>query len=838
MEPLITKIVKYFMANNKSKNIVLQNPDSEFVPYAIHFDKNTILTKNGELMQIIKIVGFSNASVYAELVPLREAVRDSVRENIKQINHAIWFTTIRRKKNISPEGEFREFFSKKINDTWEQKNNLKDDYVNELFITIITEGIDTSITNVKSFANSFSRFATRRLHNNALQKASENLSKVVSGILSSIQDYGGHLLELTEIDDIIYSEPMSFLGKICNLEDKMFPLKANDISDDLFFNKVAFSNREINIVGDEKRYYGGLLTLKEYVEIETESLDKILQLPLEFIITQAFDFSYSDSDLEFAKHQDYLLRVSQSEDFRQITGFANFFESVDGTVTDYGKSQISFMIIAKSSEDLSKSIHLVSEKFQALGLVSVREDVFLEDCYWAQLPGNFKFLKRQKIINSYRIGGFASLYSFDSGAISGTYWGPALTTFKTINNTPYFFNFHESDNGHALFIGGDQSGKTVLIDFIIGQARRYNNKTYYFDFNNKARNFIEMIGGFYYDLSFESDHKNCLKINPLYVNDNADYRKFLSEFFYGLISHSKDKIPQEEIQLIPEIVENILIKKITNFAEAIQTFNNDKCSNLYQELKIWGHGGEFDKIFDHQREINWSDRTMGFDFTEYHDKPHIIAAILFYLLYRVENNLDGRTPTIIVFKDADKYLNNSMFFSKISDLLDRIRIKNGLVIFSINMDKNTHIDEEFLSLIIPKVSAKFILSDNNISDKIAEIMKLNDEERRVTEYLQKNDHKFLLKFADDSLILNFDLSDQLPLLKLLSCDYTDIAILEEIFSHAKSEGKIIDNEIAINQYYDIINILEEERLAEKKRLEHEQKIARMKKLRELKTDDD
>ena len=219
--------------------------------------------------------------------------------------------------------------------------------------------------------------------------------------------------------------------------------------------------------------------------------------------------------------------------------------------------------------------------------------------------------------------------------------------------------------------------------------------------------------------------------------------------------------------------------------------------------------------------------------TQYSSSERVIGTIIAIVLVLFASIAAPKLPKSFV-----KYLNNPMFIDKIPDLLDRIRLKNGLIIFSVNIDKNTHIDENFLSLIIPKVSAKFILSDANISDKIAEVMKLNDEERRVTEYLQKRDHKFLLKFADDSLILNFDLKDQLPLLKLLSCDYTDIAIIEEIFNHAKSEGRIIDNEIAINQYCDVINALEAERLAEQKRLEHEQKIARMRKLRELKTDDD
>jgi type IV secretion system protein VirB4 len=832
MNPFIKALAKIIYAKKTTKTLAIEKPDKDFIPYAIHYDKNTLLTKNGELMQIIRVVGFSNASVFADLISLREAVRDGIRDNIKQTNYAIWFTTIRRKKNISPEGEFREFFSQKINQTWEDVNNLKNDYVNELYITIITEGLDTSIVNINSFIKSFSSKATLNLHKNFLSKSHENLVKVTQGVLSSIIDYGAKLLEITEHDGVIYSDQMSFLGKICNLEDKDFTLKFNDISEELFFNRVAFGNKEINIISENKRYYGAIMSLKEYIEISLESLDKILQLPFDFIITQAFDFFYNESDLDEMKYQDNILRIGGNQEFRDMIKLTDFFESVDGNVTDYGKLQTTLMLISKSSEELDNEVKLISEKFQSLGLVIIREDVFLEDCYWAQLPGNFKFLKRQKIINSYRVGGFASLYSFASGAITGNYWGPALTTFKTINNTPYFFNFHESDNGHALFIGGNGCGKTVLVNFILAQTRRYNNKFYYIDFHNKSRNFIEMIGGFYYDLSFNEDHKHSLKINPFLMANNPTYRKFLGEFFYSLIYQHRQDLAQGEIQLINDIVDDIITKKINNFIEAIKCFDNDRTKNIYAILKFWEQP-ELSKIFSYEKEINWNDRMMGFDFTEYYDQEFIRTPILYYLLHRIENSLDGKTPSVVVFKDADIFLSNEIFLDKIISLLERFRQKNALIIFSINADAQKTLNPKLLSLIIPKLSAKFILSDSLIDNDLINLMKLNEEEIRIANNLKKKDHKFLLKFAENSLILNFDLASQIPLLKLLSSSYEDIAILEEIFNHAKAEGKVIDNEIAINQFYEIIKQLDDERKAEEAKINRQNKLAQMKKLREI-----
>ncbi len=224
MKPVLEFAVKYFTSKEKKKNIVAQGPDEDFIPYAIHYDKKTILTKNVELIQIIRVSGFSNTSVYAELIPLREAVRDAIRDNIKQTNFALWFSTIRRKKNISPDGEFADYFSNKINQTWEEINNLQNDYVNELYITVIVEGIDTSIVNFKSLVGSFSKNSTRKLHESFLAKSLEILTNATSGILSAISDYGAKILEIKEWEGVLYSEQMRFLGKICHLQEKFYPV--------------------------------------------------------------------------------------------------------------------------------------------------------------------------------------------------------------------------------------------------------------------------------------------------------------------------------------------------------------------------------------------------------------------------------------------------------------------------------------------------------------------------------------------------------------------------------------------------------------------------------------
>ena len=74
-----------------ASTLVAKKPDEDFIPYVCHYDKNTILTKNGELLQIIRITGFSDDSIMSEVVSLRDNIRDSIVDHIKENKFAFWF---------------------------------------------------------------------------------------------------------------------------------------------------------------------------------------------------------------------------------------------------------------------------------------------------------------------------------------------------------------------------------------------------------------------------------------------------------------------------------------------------------------------------------------------------------------------------------------------------------------------------------------------------------------------------------------------------------------------------------------------------------------------------
>ena len=80
-------------------------PESHFIPYECHYDSKTIITKDKELMQVIKIEGFSFETADDEELDMKKNVRNALFKSMTQGNVALWTHIVRVKKGGYPEGQ-------------------------------------------------------------------------------------------------------------------------------------------------------------------------------------------------------------------------------------------------------------------------------------------------------------------------------------------------------------------------------------------------------------------------------------------------------------------------------------------------------------------------------------------------------------------------------------------------------------------------------------------------------------------------------------------------------------------------------------------------------------
>ncbi len=275
------KLIKTLLVPKNDNKISFKIPSEDFIPFVCHYDEETILTKNGELMKTIRITGFSQDST-SDLDSVREVVRKSIINEIgNNIHFSFWFHTIRRRKNIKAKGNFGDAFSQYIENEWNEQNEWEKQFINELYVTIIIEGSGASLINLKSLWSSLSAKSNRNLHLSKLNSAYKELKHLCSAILHNIADYGAKILGIFEWKGILYSEQMRFFSKIINLNEERYPLSINDISTDLATHRIAFGDREIQVENSERKSFGAILSLKEYREISIDSLDNLIRLFLD-----------------------------------------------------------------------------------------------------------------------------------------------------------------------------------------------------------------------------------------------------------------------------------------------------------------------------------------------------------------------------------------------------------------------------------------------------------------------------------------------------------------------------------------------------------------------------
>jgi type IV secretion system protein VirB4 len=763
-------------------------PDSNFIPFVCHFDKNTIITKNGELLQVIRITGFNHESVSSDLANLRETVRSAISTNIKSNNFALWLHTIRRKKSIIPNGNFKDYFSKKLNDGWNNINDWQNQFVNELYLTIIIQGYDTSITNGFSLLRSFSPSLTKKLHIKALEIAHKSLSKTVGNILNDLNYYGAKLIGVKEWDGTLYSSQMSFFGKISNLCEEYFPLTTNDMSEDLTDYKIAFGNQSLEINKDGKKHFATMFSIKEYREVSINSLDTFLQIPQEFIITQSLDFIDQNKALSHFEYQNYILEVSGDEEFRYLSDLEKTMNIDDVSDTSYAKQQITIMLINNTVKGLEVDIDSALNKLHDLGLVTVREDIFFEHCFWSQLPGNFQFLRRQKPIMTSRVAGFASLNNFPAGNKNRNYWGDAVSVFRTVLGTPYFFNFHDGSNGHTLIVGPFGSGKTTLLNFLVCQSRKFDSHLYYFGYNNPNNIFINAIGGNSWSCNNNLENKGALKLNPLSLPDSKENRKFICDWFGYLVNYGKNLVTKDELRLIPKIVDKIYNAKIKKLSFAADMFKRQSTKNIYHKLSIWYGDGKYSFIFDNEKEGFLAENLVNyFSLDNISHYTALIVPTMSYILHKIELSLNNK-KTIIVLDEAWKLIDNYAVGPKINDWLARLKEKNCMVIFATESVKDAA-SSNITKDINHNIATQIFLPDSSPTRYYQTVFGLDNNEFVLLSKMSCRERHFLFKHKGVTVVASLDLDKLSDDLAILSPRSKDVSYMSKAINEFGNDPK-------------------------------------------------
>ena len=803
--------------------------DSEFIPYVSYLDKNTILTKDSDILAIFKIPNFTENITEEDLYSIRETIRLILLANYEYENVSFYFTTIRSKADIISSNKTDNNFVEEISNIWNNQNNWNNQYVNDLYITlIVSPETKDSLFNPIFFLSSLTRIGITSVYSKRIEKLQNILHTLVEIFLDKLSSYGIQILSIVEKDNILYSEHMSFFSLLLNLENRDFPLKYELLPDSLVKSKMSYEKDYLEIVDDDDKHkFLSIVTLKQFQDLSLTIIDKILQLPLQLIITETcscIDNKFVEKTYEETKK---MVTLSEDEYLLSYSGLDAIVNQDSGKNTDFCIEQISVMLFEDSQEKLTESLKKLYKALNDIGVVGVRETIFLPGLFFSQLPANFRYIKRFFIAPLSKIATYFSMYSFPIGKFKNNCWGPSVVVIPSILKTPYFFNFHHYDVGNTIIVGLPQTGKTTILNFLISQTLKLKAKIFYIDIKRTSQVFINALNGKYLRISSRASEKEKINFNPFALKNTEKNQQFLSKFIVYLVDFQDDGFIEmgktktklkEQYQYIDETIKNILSlsDEERSFEKAITYFDTPQTDLIYNKLLLWKE--QYSYIFNYKTLDSFDDNIIGISLRSISEDKNLIIPVTAFLFHIVDMIADDK-PFLFVIDDAWKIVDNPVIAPIFLNMLENGPNKNIATI--VTTDGLTNLSESSITEpIIKNIATELYLENPKITQYHKQVFLLKEEEGRVLSLMKPNERNFLLKSLNDILIAS---------IKLDNFDYyKNILLSDNVSINAMKKVKEELGDDSNKWVPAFLNIMKEYNIALKEKKAQEEKAAQMK----------
>lgn len=748
------------------------------LPYARHVDDHTIETRDGLLMQFIHLRGLLFETADTDEINYRKVLRDAMLQAIGSSRFALYHHVIRRRAEVELPASFPDAFSAQLDAAWRARLATKQLYVNDLFLTLIRRPLQGRVGVADRMRGLLGRAGTTS------EAVSANELRQLDGardaLLAQLGSYAPRLLGVYETRQGMCSEPLEFLSALYNGEMRPVLLPMQDAGDYVPYRRVSFGQETVELgpAGNTPRGFVGVVSIKDYpAQTAPGMLDELLRLPFELTVSQSFGFV--DRQAALGKMNLALRRMRSAEDEAvSLRGeLSSAKDEVAAGRAGFGEHHMTVAVRGDTPAAVDAGVAEVQASLADLGIIAVREEIALEPAFWAQFPGNFKYIARHGLISTGNFAGFASGHNFPLGRAAGNHWGDAVTLLETTAAGPYYFNFHQGDLGNFTVIGPSGSGKTVVLNFLLAQARKFHPRVIFFDKDRGAELFIRAIGG-RYDLLRPGEASG---LNPLQIEDNPGNRQFLIDW----VAQLAGGVDIDDMAKIKDAVDANFAqprehRRLRHFAELFRGGHRPHAADLWARLRPWWGEGERAWLFDNEADLtDLSADAVGFDMTAILDDPAVRTPAMMYLFHRVEERLDG-TAAIIVVDEGWKALDDEVFVRRIKDWEKTIRKRNGIVGFATQSAQDA-LESKIASAIIEQAATQIFMT--NPKARAADYVDgfgLTPHEYEIVRTLPDDAHCFLIKHGTDSVVARLNLSGERDLLTILSGRERTVRLLDEI----------------------------------------------------------
>ncbi|MFO9067156.1 VirB4 family type IV secretion/conjugal transfer ATPase [Legionella pneumophila serogroup 1] len=776
--------------------------------------------------------GFLGAVLNVEGVPYVTATEEELNQSQRLFHQAlnklshdfiIYETIVRRKKDFHLQGEFSDGFAKQVNDKYFKRFESAGLYENKIYLTLIYKNEHKpeklSLTDrIIHFSKALSDKTVKSAKSDRREKGIQILLNKISELQSILAHAKPRLLGEND-DQLGYSELISFLSIIPNGDEatQLNPLlnphpigsRPKNIIDinkqypkghlgQYICNKRLFFGNNIQYQGNtsQAQRFAAIMSLKQYgSNTANVILDPLLNLDGEFVLTQSFapiarERSLAEIDRAFG------VKINaEDKGASQIHELNDLSDLVASEKVSCGFHHNSLMLLADNQQDLEPLINEASKAYALANMHLVKETLAQTAAFFAQIPGNTHFIPRRALITSENFADFCSLHNAQTGHHQQNFLDSAVSLIETPAKTPVYFNYHAKGSktnpsrGHALIIGGNDSGKTTTVSFLDSQMARFpGHRSIFIDRNNGLKVYILAMGGKYITVS--PKHANQCKMNPLKLEDSALNRDFAKKWFQSLLV-------QETETMLPSTIAEIANDAIDYCFESL-TPESRQLSNIAKflpldfprmaELRRWLKGddtrgdGQYAWLFDNEEDVIHLDSTrIGFDVTYILDalSPQVATPLFMYIMHRIEMCLNGSVTSIIV-DEMWQVLRTPYWRGWLEERLPSIRKEYGHII-GMTQSPKTIVESDISAELLDNVTTLILFPNPKAERSIyVERLGLSDTEFDFIKNNSPQSRLFLYKHDTESIICRLDLSDLSDEIRVFSANTASVQLMERI----------------------------------------------------------
>ncbi len=339
-----------------------------------------------------------------------------------------------------------------------------------------------------------------------------------------------------------------------------------------------------------------------------------------------------------------------------------------------------------------------------------------------------------------------------------------------------------------MLVGPFGSGKSVLLNFLLSESRKYHNRLFYLDARGCAAPFVQAIGGHYYDINGARDATHCL--SPFSLPDHPSNREFLALWLTTLIDPEGEVVDAQMLDVFKVAVAEVCggPPEQRHLQHVVQRILQ-QLPQFEPQLGRWVGDGDLAGFFDHAQEsVAPGNGIIGFNLSSLLDDPQLLVPVASYLLHRITMTFDG-APAVLVLDEAWRLLYTPLFASRLGGWLDYVASKNGVVIMT-SEEVEDAAEYPYCEELVSKAVTQIYLPCEDPSEAYEESFGLNEEECAYLEAMSAEYRHFMLKRASETIIAELNLGGMDDLLAVLSGNIQQIQASQPDTSQEEVEPEV------------------------------------------------